>query len=32
VLDAAVSRLPLSIMFLPQDRASAIMEADVRVE
>ncbi len=32
VLDQAVSRLPLSILFLPQDRASTIMPGEIEVE
>lgn len=32
VLDEALSRLPLSILFVPQDRASALMSAGFRVE
>jgi protease IV len=32
VLDQAISRLPLSILFLPQDQASAIMPGELEVE
>jgi protease-4 len=32
VLDEALARLPLSILFLPQDRPSAIMDAELRIE
>jgi len=32
VLDAAISRLPLSILFIPQDTASTIMPGEIAVE
>ncbi|HVI00747.1 MAG TPA: hypothetical protein VM869_18650, partial [Enhygromyxa sp.] len=32
VLDQALSRLPLSILFVPQDKASTIMPGEIEVE